>query len=109
MATTIVNAGGLYTITGLTASETSDTVGPISNAMLGSVTAVDGGGTGFNTGTLTIQGSPNNSDWVDLKNPLAAAITFTADGYNEIATSLMYFRAVADSNISDVDIIFRFI
>lgn len=106
MTTTLVNAGdGLQTVTGLTASENTDALA-IKKGTIMAVAAADGGGSGFNAGTITIQVSFDGTTWFTAKDAQGSAVTFTVNGYAEICTAAKWIRASADSNISDVDIAF---
>lgn len=110
MATTVVydSKTNINTITGLTASESSDPVGGFGvRAYAGIVEVTGGGGTNFNSGTVTIQGSLDKSDWHTLKDPQGNDITFTADGFAEITSGMNFFRATADGSINDVDVRFK--
>ena len=106
MTTTVVSDGlGFHSVTGLTTSEASDALKAGKDGMLvGCVQALDGGGTGFNAGTVTIQASLDGTNWHAAKDVTGTAITFTADGYAEFSLAARYIRALNDGTVSDVDI-----
>lgn len=95
----------LYTWTELGASDTGDPV--FMNAGWGvaaNVTCVDGGGSGFNAGTVTIQVSNDNTNWMTLKDIHGTDVEFTANGTFEISTVAQYIRPSCDGSISNVDV-----
>ena len=106
MATAVTSNEGLHTVTGLTTSEASDAIVTRGGGLNGAVQVVDGGGTGFNSGTVTIQASLDGTNYFGLKDLQGSAITFTADGYAEFTSAARYFRALNDGSVSDVDVTF---
>jgi len=105
----IAKSGGLYSYIGLSASDTGEPL------FLGGgwgvfmcVTAASGGGSGFNSGTLTIQVSNDGTNWATLKDIHGTDVTFTATGTFELSTAAKYIRASCDASISDVDVYFNF-
>lgn len=109
MATSFVNTSGVQVCTGLSASESTDALRlRTTGGALGSVQVVSGGGTGFNSGTVTIQASNDGTNWITLQSPLGDTLAFTGDGGAEISTGFAYVRATADASISDVDVMFHF-
>lgn len=106
MATAVTSVAGLHTTTGLTASENSDSIETRGGGLNGAVQVLDGGGSGFNSGTVTIQASLDGTNWYTVKDLQGTAITFAADGAAEFTSAARYFRASADGSISDVDVIF---
>lgn len=104
-STPAVQEDGTILITGIGASETSD---PIDlRRFTGSHAAIQaeaGGGTGFNSGTLTVQRSNDKTNWHTAKDVAAADITFTAAGMAELLTGARYIRLSADASINDVDV-----
>lgn len=107
MATTISTSGNRHTITGLSTSQSSDKLPiPSIGGAIGCVSVVSGGGTGFNSGTVTIQASIDGTNWFGLKDLSGTAITFTAAGYAEFSTAALYIRATNDGSVSDVDVDF---
>lgn len=57
-----------------------------------------------------LEGSADNSAWVDVKNTLGVAISFTAAATHVIADNLPYYRLVSDTagSASDVDFYLEF-
>ena len=107
MTTTITSADHVHSIIGLTASEASDSLKlSTASSALGCVSVIDGGGSGFNGGTVTIQVSLDGTSWFTLTDVGGVNITFTADGYAEFSTAAYYIRASADASVSDVDVSF---
>lgn len=104
MAFTYSSSDGLHTFTGITTSENTT---PIEfkqgGGVVASVHVIDGGGSGFNSGTLTGQFSNDGTNWIAANDMLGNAITFTAAGYFELSTAMRFFRLSADGSISDVD------
>lgn len=105
----VAKANGLYSYIGLSASDTGEPIwlgggwGVFIN-----VSAASGGGTGFNSGTLTIQVSNDNTNWSTLKDIHGTDVTFTATGSYELSTAAKYIRPSCDASISDVDVYFNF-
>jgi hypothetical protein len=98
-----------FTYTGISASDTGQEItmdGGI--GLLCSVQVLDGGGTGFNAGTLTIQISNDNTNWATLKDVHGTDAAATADSMFELSTGAQYMRPLADASIGDVDVIFSF-
>lgn len=107
MATAITYDHNILTCEGLTASENSDSVGGYGAKAFGCcVQCVSGGGTGFNSGVVTIQCSMDDSKWHTLKDAQGGNVTFSADGYAEVSSGMNFFRASADGSVSDVDVSF---
>jgi len=105
MAATISQSNGVHSHVGIGASETLTAIELVeSRGLAVSVHAMDGGGTGFNSGTITIQISFDGTNYITAKDLLGTDVTFTADGYAEISTSAKKLRVVSDSSISDVDV-----
>lgn len=109
MATAVASDKGIHTITGLSTSEASDAIVSRGGGVNGAVQVVDGGGTGFNSGTVTIQASLDGVTYFTLKDLQGTAITFIANGYAEFSSGGRYFRALNDGSVSDVDVIFSFV
>ena len=107
---TLTASDGVFLIEALGTGETSPTIGPIPNASFGTFTAVSGGGTGFNSQTVTIEGSITGDagTFVPLKDTLGTVISFSAAAHVEVSTAMRYFRAVGASGLGDVDIAARF-
>ncbi len=97
---------GTHTWTALTTSESGTTVELENGAgLMAAITAAAGGGTGFNAGTLTIQVSNDQTTWVTAKDAFGNDVTFTQDGYAELATAAKFIRPTNDASVSDVDVI----
>lgn len=98
----------LYTVEAMGAS---DTAGPIRSRnggfLAGAVQIVAGGGTGFNSGTVTVQASVDGTTWFPAKDVTGANMTFTADAYYEFSLAATYLRVSTDGSISDVDVALR--
>lgn len=107
MATTIVSAGdGTHTVTGLSTSESSDALlASKAGFLIGAIHVVDGGGTGFNGGTATVQASLDGTNWFTAKSVAGTEMTFTADGYFEFSLAAKYLRVTNDGSVSDVDVL----
>lgn len=74
--------------------------------LVGCVQAVSGGGSGFNSGTVTIQISNNGTTWATLKDLQGTDIAFTAAGISEFSTGAKYLRPdPSDTASMDVDVI----
>lgn len=111
MATTYSYDGGLYTYTytGLTASDNGDRISMSQGfGLVGCVQAFSGGGTGFNSGTVTIQVSNDGTNWATLKDLQGTEIAFTDDGLSDFSTAAQYIRPSCDANVGDVDVIIGF-
>lgn len=93
----------LTTYTGMTASDAGDPI-QVADGSLAAVHALSGGGTGFNSGTLTIQGSLDGTNWFTLRDVAGTDVTFTAEAYFEICTAVSYIRPLCDASIGDVDV-----
>lgn len=106
MATTFTSTNdGLFTCDGLSTSESTESLGSDNGGFLaGSIHVVDGGGTGFNSGTVTIQASLDGSNWFTGKDVTGTAMTLTADGYFEFCLAARYIRVTNDGSVSDVDV-----
>jgi len=108
MATTFTKNStidGLFALTGLTTSENTEAITSKNGGFLAGCIAVkDGGGTGFNSGTVTVQASPNGSDWYTAKDVTGTAMTLTADGYFEFSLAAYAVRVLNDGSVSDVDV-----
>ena len=72
------------------------------NRFAGAVSAVQAIGT-FG-GTLTMQGSIDGTNWVDLTTTAGDAASLTAAGGIELGTAFLYIRPSAGAGISDVDV-----
>jgi len=111
MATTYAYDGkyDTYTYTGLTASDNGDKLSMANGyGLVGCVQAFSGGGTGFNSGTLTIQVSNDGTNWATLKDLQGTDVTFTAAGLTDFSTAAQFIRPSCDGSISDVDVIIGF-
>lgn len=112
--TTALSTDGKYTVFCIGLS-TSEATPPIElggyGGVMGSVQVIDGGGTGLNAGTLTIQVSNDGVNWHTLADLAAADITYT-DGdegkVKEFSTAAKYIRALNDGTVSDADVHFCF-
>lgn len=109
MTTTLVSDGtGGHTVTGLTASERTDSLPTSKGGLLaGAVHVIDGGGTGFNGGTATVQASLDGTNWFTAKDVGGTDMTLTADGYYEFSLAAKFVAVLADASISDVDVRFQ--
>ncbi len=104
MAFTYSNADGVHTFTAITANDNTTAIEfRQGSGVVASVQTFSGGGSGYNSGTLTGQFSNDGTNWIAANDMLGNAITFTAAGYFEISTAMRYFRLSADASISDVD------
>ena len=104
MANVYTQSNGVHTWTALTVSENGESV--LLNDGAGLACAVQcsvGGGTGFNSGTVTCQVSNDDTNWITAVNLQGVDVTFTAAGLSEISTGARYIRVIADSSIGDVD------
>ena len=72
------------------------------NKFAGAVSAVQAIGT-FG-GTLTMQGSIDGANWVDLTTTAGEVASLTAAGGLEMGTAFLYVRPSAGAGISDVDV-----
>jgi len=107
-AVTLQENLGIHLGAGLTANETSDAIGGNGAvALSGVVACTDGGGSGFNGGTVAIQGSIDKVNWFTLKDVQGNDITFSDDGAAEFASGFLFFRASADASISNVDLTWK--
>ena len=90
----------------------SDSTDPIfldaGHGFLVNCSTVGGGGTGYNSGTITIQVSNDNTNWATLKDVHGTDAAFTAAGMFELSTGAQYIRLLADGSIGDVDVIISF-
>ena len=102
-------ANSVYTY--LTVSE-SDTTDPIfmdsGIGLLMTVQTFGGGGSGYDSGTITVQVSNDNTNWATLKDVHGTDGAFAAAGIFEMSTGAQYIRLSADSDIDDVDVIISF-
>ena len=62
------------------------------------------GAGGFNSCTVQIQGSNDNSNWVVLTDGLGNNLQFTAAGIKQIAEATRYIRAVVTSGTAGTDL-----
>ena len=94
---------GIITWETLTESDTAASYSPNGlQSYAGSIQVV---GT-FGGATVVLQGSNDNTNWVDLSDPNGTAISFTAAGAAEFATAMAYIRPSASGGTSqDLDII----
>ena len=98
-----------YTYTGLSASDTGlplhlgDGWG-----IFITVSAASGGGTGFNSGTLTVQVSNDGTNYSTLKDIHGNDVAFTDTASFELSTAAAYIRPSCDASIGDVDVILNF-
>lgn len=98
-----------FTYTTLSASDTGQPIFMDAGVgLLLNIQTLDGGGSGYNTGTLTIQVSNDGTNWNTIKDVHGTDATFTANGVAEISTGAQLIRPSADASISDVDVIFSF-
>lgn len=68
------------------------------------ITVIDGGGTGFNSGTATVQQSfDNGTTWITFVAD-GSAVTFTSNDNLGFRGPSAYYRVLADASISDVDV-----
>jgi hypothetical protein len=102
-------ANQVFTVPTLSASDTSQPIfmdGGV--GLLLAVQASVGGGTGFNSGTLTVQVSNDNTNWSTVKDVHGTDATFTAAGALELSTGAQFIRVSCDASINDVDVTFSF-
>jgi len=60
----------------------------------------------FGSGTVKLQGSNNNSTWVDLSDVTGTAIGLTAAGGKEFTSSCVYLRPlITGGTADDVDVL----
>jgi len=106
MATTYTHDGaGLFTCATLSTSQSTEALGSQNGGFLaGAIHVVAGGGTGFNAGTVTIQGSLDGTNWFTAKDVTGTDMTLTADGYFEFSLAARYIRVTNDASVSDVDV-----
>jgi len=98
-----------FTFTTLSASDTGQPIFMDAGVgLLLNIQAVVGGGTGFNSGTMTIQVSNDGTNWNTIKDVHGTDVTFTAAGVAEISTGAQFIRPSGDASINDVDVIFSF-
>lgn len=102
MATAITSNGNVHTISGLTASESSD---PLPFQKLGGVigavacTAITGG-------QVDIEVSPDGTNWFTLRDLFGDTVEFIAAGYSEFSTACGHIRATANGSVTTADIVF---
>lgn len=110
MATGVTNERRqLYTYTGLTADDDGDPIFLDGGwGIVCTVTVVDGGGSGFNSGTVTIQVSNDGTNYATLKDIHGTDAEFTANGTSELSTVAQFIRPSCDGSIDDVDVQFSF-
>ena len=72
--------------------------------LAGAIHVIDGGGTGFNAGTVTIQATVDGTNWFTAKDVTGADMTLTADGYFEFSLAARAIRVLNDGSVSDVDV-----
>lgn len=106
MATTFDHDGdGLFTLAGLSTSEDTEQLESKNGGFLaGAVHVIDGGGTGFNSGTVTVTASLDGTNWFTAKDVAGTDMTFTADAYFEFCLAARYIRVENDGSVSDVDV-----
>jgi len=106
MATTFTPDGdGLYSLTGLTTSEATEGIESLNGGLLaGAIHVIDGGGTGFNSGTVTVQASVDGTNWFTAKDVTGTNMTLTANGYFEFSLAARKIRVLNDGSVSDVDV-----
>ena len=98
-----------FTVTAMAASDSSQPIRLNAGAgIVLDVFCLDGGGSGFNAGTMTIQVSNDNTNWATAKDTQGNDATLTADGHVEISTAAQWVRALSDGSIANVDVIFNF-
>ena len=112
MATGHTTLNGVVTYTGLVTSEAGEAI-QLSRlgGLMGCVQALDGGGTGFNAGVLTIQHSNDGVNWTTMSDTAGTAITFTDGDEGEIkefSTAARFARPLNDGTVGDVDVLFSF-
>jgi len=73
-----------------------------------SVQVLDGGGSGFNSGTFTVQLSNDGTTWFTAKDINGNDVTFTANGGFEMSTGARFIRGSADGSIANVDMYVSF-
>lgn len=108
-ATTTSLPDGVFGFRAIGASETTETQRLGRGGAIGAVQAFSGGGTGFNSGSVSVEGSLDKINWFQLKDTQGAAIVFTVAGYAEISTAVPYVRVVSSAGVNDVDLFFRFV
>lgn len=95
MATKVFNARdpmqdrSVYTWTGLANGDDGEPVGAIGSGDR-TIQVIGTFGIG---GTIIVEGSLNNADWFQLRDPASAAISFTAAGGRAILENTPYVRA----------------
>jgi hypothetical protein len=112
MATTVSKDSGQfprkYSWTGLTANDNGDAVKLGDGwGLVSCIQVFSGGGTGFNSGTVTIQVSNDGTNWATAKDIHGNDCTATAGALFELSVSAGYIRPSMDASISDVDVIFK--
>ena len=108
MSKRVTEDDDLQIVVGLGAGEANDPLRIKRLGAVGAVQVLDGGGSGFNGGTVTIQKSIDGVNWVVLQDLQGTDITFTATGIGEFTTSCRWLRALNDASVSDVDVYFCF-
>lgn len=106
MATTFTSDGdGGFSLEALSTSEATEAIQSINGGLLaGALHVVDGGGTGFNSGTVTVQASVDGTNWFTAKDVTGTDMTLTADGYFEFSLAAKMIRVLNDGSVSDVDV-----
>ena len=68
------------------------------------VSVIDGGGTGFNSGTATLQQSfDNGTTWISFVAD-GTAVTFTTNNNRKFDAPAGMYRLTNDGTVSDVDV-----
>lgn len=108
MATTFTADGdGLFTCDTLGSSQSTEALESLNGGLLaGCVHVVVGGGSGFNSGTVTIQASLDKTNWFTAKDVTGTDMTLTAAGYFEFSLGARAVRVTNDASVNDVDVAF---
>lgn len=98
-----------FTYTALGASDTGQPIFMDAGVgLLLNIQAIVGGGSGFNSGTLSIQVSNDGTNWNTIKDVHSDSAVFTVAGLVELSTGAQFIRPSCDASINDVDVIFSF-
>ena len=96
---------GVETVTWETLTEADTGGGYIAGSLKPLVGSIQVIGT-FGSATIVLQGSNDNTNWVNLKDTGGTAISLTAAGAAEFSTAMAYIRpSTSGGSSSDVDVI----
>jgi hypothetical protein len=101
---------GVFVYDALTASDVGEAIQLVSaNGSYLAIQAFADGGSGFNSGQISIEISLDAVHWQPLNDYDGNPLLFQSDGAKEIGTAFLYLRAVCDASVDDVDLYIRVI